>query len=118
MTRWTYLDYLKSARGDVKCAMEQLGYSISEAVGYADSMVELRLEEYPEERGLLFTAICVVLQENGVLKVHAVNNEYLDDAICFYAGDNLNKLLSLLPETQVDQFISAVLMIKRDLGMD
>ncbi|WP_291780956.1 hypothetical protein [Luteibacter sp.] len=98
--------------------MEQLGYSISEAVGYANSMVESRLEEYPEERGLLFTAICVVLQENGILKVHAANNEYLDDAICFYDGDNLNKLLNLLPETQIDQFMSAVLMIKSTLGMD
>ena len=81
-------------------------------------MVELRLEEYPKERGLLFAAICVVLQENGILKVHADNNEYLDDAICFYAGDDLNELLSLLPETQIDQFMSAVLMIKSALGMD
>lgn len=65
MRRWGYSDYVRSVSSDVEEGMGKLGYDFGQAILFAYSSLELKLENFPEEEIFALTALLACILDRG-----------------------------------------------------
>ncbi len=75
MRRWVYRDYVRSVSSDVEEGMGKLGYDFGQAILFAYSSLELKLENFPEEEIFALTALLACILDRGALSLYEVEDE-------------------------------------------
>lgn len=75
MRRWGYSDYVRSVSSDVEDGMGKLGYDFGQAILFAYSSLELKLENFPEEEFFALTALLACILDRGALSLCEVEDE-------------------------------------------
>lgn len=75
MRRWGYSDYVRSVSSDVEEGMGKLGYDFGQAILFAYSSLELKLENFPEEEIFALTALLACILDRGALSLCEVEDE-------------------------------------------
>ena len=72
MENWSYSDYKQSISDSIEQAVKELGFSIEQAIGYAESDLDFRLSEKPNETALAMIALGKVIIDNSMSR-HLLN---------------------------------------------
>lgn len=100
MSPWNYQEYRKSVEHDVSQGLNILGFNIDQSIGYAHAELSLRLDEFPEENALAFTALAICANQHKSLSTYAVGDEVFDEFTRAYANGAHKLIAGRLNETQ------------------
>ena len=75
MKPWGYRDYVRSVSSDVEEGIGKLGYDFGQAILFAYSSLELKLENFPGEEIFALTALLACILDRGALSFYEVEDE-------------------------------------------
>ncbi len=79
MLSWIYRSYTASIKKDVEFGVAGRGYNLIEAIGFARSEFELKIEVLPEEAPMALIALATCALREGVFGVFEQNELFLSD---------------------------------------
>jgi len=114
---WTYSDYRKSVEQDVAQGVEELGFDVSGAIGYANDALLLRLDEFPAENVLAVTALAIAANQRGTLSSYENEDEFRQEIAQAYANDEHLVIANNLDSLQKQEFLRDVGIVSNVLGI-
>ena len=83
--KWSYQDYLDGVQRSIDYATKELGFNLEQALGYAQTDLELRVEWFPAESILFLTALVICSIRHGVADAFKTDEFFLDAIRAAYA---------------------------------
>ena len=117
MHPWSYSDYRKSVEHDVTQGIEQLGFTVSGAIGYANNELLLRLDEFPAENVMALTALAIAANQRGTLSLYSKEDEFREELVQVYANGEHVVIAEKLDSLQKREFLRDVGIVSSVLGI-
>jgi hypothetical protein len=114
---WTYADYRKSVERNVTKGVEELGFDVSGAIGYANDALLLRLDEFPAENVLAVTALAIAANQRGTLASYENEDEFRQEIAQAYANGEHLVIANNLEKKKKQEFLRDVGIVSNVLGI-
>ncbi len=116
MRRWGYKDYVRSVSSDVEEGMGKLGYDFGQAILFAYSSLELKLENFPEEEIFALTALLAYILDRGALSLYEAEDEIPSKFARSCADDSVGNVSRALNGAELVDFLRDLERVKAALS--
>ncbi|QUP55978.1 hypothetical protein GO998_19845 (plasmid) [Ralstonia syzygii] len=116
MLSWTYRNYATSIKKDVEFGVMKRGYTLIEAIGFAHSELELRIEALPEEAPMALIALAACALREGVFGVFERDELFLSDLRGVVVIESVENIIKTLPSDEVGGFREDFEVVARALN--
>jgi len=111
MEQWSYTDYQRAVASAVKQGLNELGFTVDQAVGYARQDLELRLDEHPGELALAMTALASVVVNEADPTRYPPDGDFVEELRSAYS-DGLDIVQQRLPDAERVAFLQDVSKVR------
>jgi hypothetical protein len=112
MKPWTYRNYTSSITSDVDFGATKRGYSLREAIGFAQSELALRLEEFPEEAPMALVALAAFAIRQVAFDAFQRDDLFVSELREAMESEKLAFVISVLQGDELDEFKRDVSKVK------